>query len=1037
MLDRFINNAEIQAEKAESLRIFSGVKLLHIRKQIELILSKIGNNGIFQQYTKHDISHIDEMIKMLDWIIPEQTQKVLTSSEWMMLVLSIYFHDMGMLVTNKEFENRNNSGFSKYKQTVYLDNKGSEYSNKVDSLMDEKDKFLYQEYVRKNHASRVRKWIQGEIDIDSGECHEIIKEINKLLDNIDNLFKEDLGIICESHHLNNLDDYSIYNTKKRYASSDNEVVNLQYIAVILRTADLLHITMDRTPTVEYRLICPTDPVSVIEWQKQMAIRAVAPKEKQDEDGNVSDKLPKDTIEIIAYFEKSNQAEAFFALMDYLRYAREELKINYDLIQNSAKKQGTKNYLFPWINIDDEGIKTKEFERNLLKFELNQSNILQMLVGHTLYNDSSVVLRELIQNGLDAIKLQNKIEKQNGASVTSGRLNIYWNSESRILEFNDNGTGMTIYEIENYLLKIGSSKYSSKEFEKVHPDFVSISRFGIGILTCFLVANDVEILTNSTECEEANLITLRNVDGKYLLKKIKKSELENKISSHGTTVKLHVREEISLDNIKNELKKWILFPYCDVFFQKNDEQEVRIGYNSPREAIENYLSQGVISINENIVVKEETVEGITLAYAVRYSEYLQEYSLVENDLSNYSYEELNMPVPIGVCFEGVRVSDNTPGFKMRNFIAIMNSNNSKIAQTNVARSSIEDNSSKEELLKIIYGIYKKFVLDQIDSLLKRNYSLSWISGEVKYLIDPLFHLRRQRELHDTEWIENVEVLKSVFSELEGILFEENKERKLVSAKYIQSKDIINFVESNLISAAESLLRETKGNITLNKLANTLSGELGLQAENLMCNYESSNILHEEAIKEKYAFKIDIQRDERKIDICYKNIENPWVDIILIDKEYPLRSRNEIVHIPKSMNGQMIKGLNGEFGVRTKNGVYLSYEHKLTQYINKKMQLFHFLLSETELTMFRIFISYMLNSRILSISKSTININDVEQYFYSMAERDNLRSFTSDIIEGLWKKIDRDEFLSTVFEERCTIFDTADWSRYNRFMYDINY
>ena len=33
---------EKKAEKAESLRIFSGVKLLHIKRQVEILLSHIG-----------------------------------------------------------------------------------------------------------------------------------------------------------------------------------------------------------------------------------------------------------------------------------------------------------------------------------------------------------------------------------------------------------------------------------------------------------------------------------------------------------------------------------------------------------------------------------------------------------------------------------------------------------------------------------------------------------------------------------------------------------------------------------------------------------------------------------------------------------------------------------------------------------------------------------------------------------------------------------------------------------------------------------
>ena len=145
------------------------------------------------------------------------------------------------------------------------------------------------------------------------------------------MFIQDLAMICESHHLSNLDDYTIYNTNKCYESADNAKVNLQYIAVILRTVDLLHITMDRTPTIEFNAFCPTDPISVIEWQKQMAVRAIKPKEMRNEDGEIDKTIQSDTISVTAYFQTANQAEAFFSLMDYLRYVKSELRTSYDII----------------------------------------------------------------------------------------------------------------------------------------------------------------------------------------------------------------------------------------------------------------------------------------------------------------------------------------------------------------------------------------------------------------------------------------------------------------------------------------------------------------------------------------------------------------------------------------------------------------------------------------------------------------------------------------------------------------------------------
>ena len=1014
MVERLKSEIELRAEKAEELRTFSGVKLLHIKKQVELILNHIGDIEIFSEYTKHDISHIDEMLRLAEWVIPEETQKIMTSSEWMMLVLSIYFHDMGMVVTKREFENRNNSDFIEYKKKVCTE---QDYKKKVEKL-ENPDKFLYQEYVRKNHAKRIRMWITGELNENAGVTNEIVNEIQELLKNIDSLFRQDLAMICESHHTDHLDDYSIYDTNKCYESSENGKVNLQYIAIILRTVDLLHITMDRAPAVEYRVFCPTDPTSIIEWQKQKAIRVVKPQEMRDEEGNIDKSIQSDTIAITAYFEEANQAEAFFALMDYIRYARVQLKNSYEFVQAAIKKQGTSKYLFPWKEINDKGIKTKNFSNHLLKFELDQNNILQMLVGHTLYNDTSVVLRELVQNGLDAIKLQNEIERKDNKELTDGKIIVSYDEESNILSFADNGTGMTVFDIENYLLRVGSSKYGSTTFQKEHPNFVSISRFGIGILTCFLVADDIEIITCSSENGEANTIFFRNVDGKYLLKTMYKKDLPKHIAEHGTEIKLHLRKGNAIDRLEYNLRKWIVFPYCKVFLKINNLEPQKIGYTSPREALEEYIKS--TSMVTNIIVKEVEQDGIILAYALRYREYLQEYSLVEYNRSYVSKEK--MPVPIGICFEGIRIADNTPGYGQETFLAIMNSSNNKLVKTNVARSSVEENEGKNELLKIIYSIYKKNIDDQIKVFKEKGRSLSWISSEIKFLVNQFVNFSDLR--FTLKVIENKKIMEDVFGKIDGILYEKNDKRQLVSAEFIQNLNYISMIESNMIDAAEQLLKETQNDMSLSGLVNTITKTNDFFPENLVCDFERRNLLHTLALRNKTVQFININKDEKKIEIHIEEGNENWTTVsLIINDSYEDYS---IVYIPNHEKCN-IQGLEqDELGVKTRLGVFLSPESELTKYIIESLELFDITNSEIEKTAFRIFASLVINKQTVYLSKDN-GIEIFEKNFHNKVERMILEHASDDIKDILWKKISREDLISNLYAQKLSIYDLNDWSR----------
>jgi hypothetical protein len=103
-------NAEKQADAARSLPSFKGMSLPGVREKIADVLSLIGRGGLFSTYTAHDITHIDAMLKMLDWLVPGSTAKVMTPTDWLMAVLAIYLHDLGMVVPTLEFENRNKNG---------------------------------------------------------------------------------------------------------------------------------------------------------------------------------------------------------------------------------------------------------------------------------------------------------------------------------------------------------------------------------------------------------------------------------------------------------------------------------------------------------------------------------------------------------------------------------------------------------------------------------------------------------------------------------------------------------------------------------------------------------------------------------------------------------------------------------------------------------------------------------------------------------------------------------------------------------------
>jgi molecular chaperone HtpG len=143
------SKAERNAAQAQEFRSFSKFNLVGAREDLKQFLSEIGRNGIFSEYTRHDISHIDTLLGMLDWIVVPETAAVMTPIDWMLIVLSIYFHDAGLVVNKAEFEKRNSSGFPEFRDGILSSPKSTSYKERVNSLdCDERERFLYQEFVR-------------------------------------------------------------------------------------------------------------------------------------------------------------------------------------------------------------------------------------------------------------------------------------------------------------------------------------------------------------------------------------------------------------------------------------------------------------------------------------------------------------------------------------------------------------------------------------------------------------------------------------------------------------------------------------------------------------------------------------------------------------------------------------------------------------------------------------------------------------------------------------------------------------------------
>lgn len=141
------------------------------------------------------------------------------------------------------------------------------------------------------------------------------------------------------------------------------------------------------------------------------------------------------------------------------------------------------------------------ENNQYVFQVNLKGMISLLSEH-IYSNPSTFVRELLQNGIDAITAFRSIDES-----LEGNIHVYLNDDGSMI-FEDNGIGLKEEEIHRVLTVIGES---SKRGELDSKDF--IGRFGIGLLSCFVVSNEIVFETRSAMSKD----TLRwrgKADGTY-------------------------------------------------------------------------------------------------------------------------------------------------------------------------------------------------------------------------------------------------------------------------------------------------------------------------------------------------------------------------------------------------------------------------------------------------------------------------------------------------------------------------------------------
>lgn len=544
-------------DESSSSREDLRIKYDDFRKHAGYLASEIARS--LPDFTIHDISHSDSLWHLASLVSGSNFK--INPMEAFVLGGSFLIHDLGM-------------GLSAYPEGIDQLKKEPSWNDTITCLMKEKidhiptkeeidnpDKEIIQqateEILRGLHARRAEQlcnisWKEGNNKYYLIENTEVRRKYGPII-----------GKIAQSHWL------PVSRLADRFPSKIGALpgypsdwsINPIKLACLFRAADAVHIDSSRAPPFLRILRNPSD-ISRDHWifQEHLHQPMVENNRLKFTSG---DQFP---IE---------EASAWWLCFDLLKMIDRELcQIDALLADIGLERLEARGV----AGIEDANrlaklVPTKDWIPIDVQIRVSDiSSLIKGLGGEHLYgNDPVVPLRELIQNGCDAIRARRIIEQR---PIEWGDIYVRLgkDSEGDWLEVEDTGTGMSLEVLTGPFLDFGKSYWGSSLMINEFPGLLSngyqsTGMFGIGFFSVFMAGNHIKIITRRFDAAHPDTIVLEFLKGLKSRPILRKATPQEFLREGGTRVRIWL--EVPPDSKKGLLvwhnysnKKYSLEALCE-------------------------------------------------------------------------------------------------------------------------------------------------------------------------------------------------------------------------------------------------------------------------------------------------------------------------------------------------------------------------------------------------------------------------------------------------------------------------------------------
>ncbi len=545
------------------------------KKNLPNALSTIAS--YFPHYSRHDDSHSMTLLDNIQRLLGRDRVERLGPTDTFLILMAGLTHDLGMYMSYTFLEEEWNKPEMADLLTTYASSADKQISDAANLLLNQRLRpddpakgfkwalelrnavtLIIAQQMRGGHGDRSKDYLNKKDDLFAKMAHDFY---------CDAFPSRYLSLLADVAHLHGANFGELMELPHEDDGLRGDKVHPRFIACMIRLGDLLDVDSNRFNDFTLSTLKEMPESSKAHFDKHQAVKhlLISPDGIEAELDCPTDASYRVARELFDMLEKEVEKQS----QNWNRIAPADLGGLPPVLHNDS------------IKIYYKGAKTRPELRNL-RFDISSKRTFEMLKGGAIYeNPGRVFIREIVQNAMDATKLQiwkdmdyyfpyhltnPERDIRSAANIKFAsdvpqsiyerypiNLKVEYDEEKKVVRVvcEDWGTGISEESLVRMTSQVGASRKADKDYEAMvekMPYFLQpTAAFGLGLQTVFYVANEFTVDTHYPGEPTRRIVFRSSVDGSFCsieeenidFKRPIPGTKQTKAVSHGTTVSIEI------------------------------------------------------------------------------------------------------------------------------------------------------------------------------------------------------------------------------------------------------------------------------------------------------------------------------------------------------------------------------------------------------------------------------------------------------------------------------------------------------------------